>query len=141
MKGSTAAMPRKRKTSRLQPPVRIRDTSRTLPRVDARMVARALGADAAVLVPDGGSPFSLAAVRQELVRRLKSSGGRPALEGTVRRQKIPLSDEEWDRLEHLSSLFADSGVRATAGQVARILLSLILEKVMPDESRRSHRHA
>ena len=138
MKGMTS-MPRKRKPA-LQPPVRIHDTSRTLPRVDPQMVARALGADAVLDVLDGGSPFSLAAVRQELARRLKSSGGRPALEGSVRRQKIPLSDNEWDRLERLSSVFADSGVRATAGQVARILLSLILEKVLPDKRPRS-RHA
>lgn len=118
----------KRRT-RTPQPERIIDTGRTEPRIEAAEFARALGARRVGASATGGSPVSRAAVRRELVRLLKSTGGRPALEGSLRRQKIPLSDEEWDQLEHLSEIFEESGVKATAGQVARVLLRLALARV------------
>ena len=69
----------------------------------------------------GGSPVSRTAVRQELARLLRSTGGRPGLEGSLRRQKIPLSGDEWVQLEYLSEVLEDSGITASAGQVARVL--------------------
>jgi hypothetical protein len=52
----------------------------------------------------------------------------------LRRQKIPLSDDEWGQLEYLSELFEDSGIKATAGQVARVLLRLALKRVAGDDA-------
>ena len=59
----------------------------------------------------------LAELRQALAAALKSSGGRPTLEGTARRQKIPMSDPDWAKLEELARAFRAEGVHATAGQV------------------------
>jgi hypothetical protein len=75
------------------------------------------------------APLTLFALREELVHRLQSSGGRPALAGTTRRAKIPLSDEEWGQLEELAAAIASPGFAPSAGQVASVLLSLSLHSV------------
>src|SRR5947209_11976355 len=88
----------------------IRDTGPVEPRLDPKVVAAALGAEPTGVTLEGAlSPLTLMVVRQELVRRLQSSGGRPALKGTTRRPKIPLSDAEWSELEALAAAVAAPG--------------------------------
>jgi hypothetical protein len=106
---------------------RIRDTSATLPRIEPSEVAAALGAEPTGVTLEGAlSPLTLLVVRQEVVRRLQSSGGRPALSGVSRRAKIPLSDAEWSELERLAAAIASPGCAPTAGQVASVLLTAAL---------------
>lgn len=101
---------------------RIKVTSPRGQRVPPEQVAAALGAEKAPGKVRAQSPDTLAVVRQELVRRLSSSGGRPSLAGTSRRQKIPLDDEDWERLRLIAEALRDDEVRPTAGQVASVLL-------------------
>lgn len=108
----------------------IQDASATLPQIDPSRVQQALGAeDATERLAETLSPVTLFALRQELMRRLQSSGGRPALVGTTRRAKIPLRDEEWQQLEELASAIASPGFAPSAGQVASVLLRLSLDAV------------
>jgi len=72
------------------------------------------------------SPVALLAVRSELARCLRSTGGRPSLQGTARRQKIPMADADWGRLQNLAASVTDTGLRATAGQVASVILRRFL---------------
>lgn len=72
------------------------------------------------------SPVALLAVRSELARFLRSTGGRPSLEGAARRQKIPMADADWDRLQDLAAKVSGTGLRATAGQVASVILHRFL---------------
>ncbi len=108
----------------------IRDTGSTLPRVDPARVQEVLGAErvaeglTAVL-----APVTLSAVREELLRRLQSTGGRPGLSGVSRRAKIPLNDQEWLELEELAAAISSPGFAPTAGQVASVLLRLSLHSV------------
>ena len=95
----------------------IRDTGPALPRVEPARVREAL------------APVTLFTVREELVRRLQSSGGRPGLSGVSRRAKIPLSDQEWLGLEGLAAAISSPGFAPTAGQVASVLLTLSLHSV------------
>jgi hypothetical protein len=109
---------------------RIRDTSPTLPRIEATHVQEELGAEAtdkALQKPP--APISLFALREEIVKRLQSSGGRPALEGVTRRAKIPLSDQEWFQLEELAAAISSPGFAPSAGQVASVLLTTSLHAV------------
>jgi hypothetical protein len=109
---------------------RVRDTSACQPRVSPAQVQEALGAEVApARLEEALGPITLFAVRQELVSRLQSSGGRPALEGATRRAKVPLSDEEWSQLEGLAATVASPGFAPSAGQVASVLLSLALRSV------------
>ena len=109
---------------------RIRDTSETIPRIDPDEFARALGAEASgVSLEEILAPITLQAVREELFKRLQSSGGRPALSDTTRRPKIPLSDADWAKLEQVASTFSSPGSAPSAGQVASILLSMSLNLI------------
>jgi hypothetical protein len=109
----------------------IRDTAGTLERISHSQVDQALGAEeTSDKLMEALAPVTLFAVRAELSNRLQSSGGRPALAGTTRRAKIPLSNEEWDSLEKLAVAITSPGFAPSAGQVASILLTLSLQAVM-----------
>ncbi|MGH7171004.1 MAG: hypothetical protein ACRELG_12060 [Gemmataceae bacterium] len=108
----------------------IRDSGTALPRIDPARIPEALGAeDSAEALTEALAPVTLLALREELLRRLQSSGGRPALAGTTRRAKIPLRDEEWEKLEELATAMASPGFAPSAGQVASVLLTLSLHSV------------
>jgi hypothetical protein len=108
----------------------IRDTSTPLPRVTPEMVATSLGADVSGQgLVEALAPITLFALRSELLGRLQSSGGRPALSNTSRRAKIPLGDAEWAELEELAAAVSAPGFSPSAGQIASVLLSLALRSV------------
>ena len=97
----------------------VRDTGPALPRVEPARVQEALGAEpAAEGLAEVLAPVTLFTVREELVRRLQSSGGRPGLSGVSRRAKIPLSDQEWLDLEELAAAITSPGARAQCGFAA-----------------------
>ena len=108
----------------------IRDTSPSLARVDPNKVQEALGAEStAERLEEALGPVTLFALREELVNRLQSSGGRPALAGVTRRAKVPLNDEDWLRLEELAAAVSSPGFAPSAGQVASVLLTLSIHSV------------
>lgn len=110
--------------------LRIIDTSKTLESVDSIYVAESLGAELLEAVKDSsGSPFTIKAVKQELLLRLRSSGGRPGLMGATRRQKIPLSEDEWQKLQKLSDELARANVNTTPGQIAGIIIHCALKNL------------
>jgi hypothetical protein len=80
-----------------------------------------------------GDPISLVLLRAELFKRLHSSGGRPALKGVSRRVKIPVSEQEWQKLEKLAASISEAGFTPSAGQVASVLLALSLRSVTETE--------
>jgi hypothetical protein len=84
-------------------------------------VAHALGAEA-VPGDQQASSAALSRLRRHLSTALKSTGGRPGLEGAERRQKVPMSDEDWNDLQKIAESFATSEGGPTAGQVASQLL-------------------
>src|SRR5580700_1797675 len=94
-------------------PIRIKPS--TMPKLDPVEVAKALGAKPLpVKVPEGGGPLSLFAVRQELFRRLQSSGGRPGLPDADKVAKVPVSETQWKRLEELATAMAAPGFSPSA---------------------------
>jgi hypothetical protein len=120
---------------------RIKSTSKPLPGVKTKSkgqrtiakakVGKSIGAKRVEAVKDevAGSPPSLFGVRQELYQRLRSTGGRRSLEGAVRRQKIPLLEGDWERLEKVATLSASEGIQPTPAQVASILLHKALNEL------------
>lgn len=106
---------------------RINDVGKSVRKVSPKTVARELGA---TLIHEGiaikqGS-INLLALRREIRNRLESTGGRPKLAGTDRRQKIPLKDSDWHQLERFAVLLRETGLNVTAGQIASALLHLVL---------------
>ena len=119
----------------------VRPASSRTRRIEPEEVASALGAEAPPEGPRAGAlgPITLYAVREALLHRRQSSGGRPALAGTNLRAKVPLSDQEWVRLEELASALSVTGFSPSAGQVASVLLSMALESVTERLARESRR--
>lgn len=120
---------------------RIKSNSKPLPSIvsnsqrassiDKTMVAKSIGAEDSqeIEIDPKGSPFALFALRQELSKRLRSTGGRRSLEGVSRRQKIPLSEEDWKRLQKLAEVSQSEGVHPTPAQVASVLLLQALNEL------------
>jgi len=102
------------------------------------VIAKALGSEQVERTANvHGAPTSLHALRRELESRVRSTGGRPALEGATKIQKIPLKPEDWSRLEELAARLARQGVSATAGQVASVMVHSQLELLAPSAPRRA----
>lgn len=94
-------------------------------RVDSKAVAKALGAKKiGIGIDTRRGPISLFSLRQFLIGRLRSSGGRPALIGTTRkRKKIPLFAEDWGKLEKMAEYYREKeGISVTPGQIASALI-------------------
>lgn len=116
----------------------IRDTGAPPSRVEPSHVEAVLGAEeTAERLEDILAPITLLAVREELVKRLQSRGGRPALSGTTRRVKIPLRDTEWLALEEMAAAISSPGFAPSAGQVASVLLTLSVRSVASRVARSS----
>lgn len=91
-----------------------------------------LGAEVVGSAPvRGGAPLSRAALREEVFHRLRSTGGRPGLEGTDRK-KIPLTARDWEMVERVANDISEPGFRPSPMQVASIVLSVALRQM--DES-------
>lgn len=102
----------------------------TVRRLDPDAVAKALGGEPCPERIEGQpGPITLYALRNELIRRRQSSGGRPGIEGTNLRAKIPVGEQEWQRLEALADSLSAEGFSPSAGQVASVLLSIALRSV------------
>ena len=119
----------------------LRDSSPTVRRLDPKTVADALGGEPC---PEhiGGKPgpVTLYALRQELLRRRQSSGGRPGIEGTSFRAKVPVGEEDWHRLEAIATALSAQGFTPSAGQVASVLLSMALRSVTTDLKEKDGKH-
>ena len=106
----------------------VRHTGAAARSVGPQEIAKALGAVEVVSREKvHGAPIGLHALRRELESRVRSTGGRPALEGATKIQKIPLKPEDWSRLEDLAGELSRQGVSATAGQVASVMVHKQLE--------------
>jgi hypothetical protein len=109
---------------------RITVTSPRLPRMEPTAVAKALGAEPAADRAEGHpAALTLYALRAEIMRRLVSQGGRPRIEGTNQRVKIPVKDQDWHALESLASSLASKGFTPSPGQVASVLLNMAIQAV------------
>ena len=116
----------------------IRHTGTAARQVGPAAIAKALGAAEIVSRENvHGAPMSLHALRRELESRVRSTGGRPALEGASKIQKIPLKPEDWSRLEELADELSRQGVSATAGQVASVMVHSQLERLAPAATRQA----
>jgi hypothetical protein len=115
---------------------RIGDLGPAARRIDPAVVAEALGGEETG-IPLGreGGPVSSFQIRSELLSRLQSSGGRPALKDASRRVKIPVTESQWQELEDLAASFTDLGFVPSAGQVASVLLSLSLPAAKSEPNR------
>src|SRR5258707_1382535 len=103
---------------------RIQDTGPTLPQIDASELVDGIGAE-----PCGErqsvqlDPISLAHLGNELVQRLRSTGGRPSLADATERCKVPLSREDVAALSEIAATVQrTTGTKPSLAQIASIII-------------------
>ena len=107
-----------------KPARRIEVSGKPQRRIEPEEFAAALGAE-----PVGEAhapnldPVSLAALGSELIKRLRSSGGRPALADATEICRVPLSAEDMKELEKITAeIEQNTGTKPSAGQVVGVLV-------------------
>jgi len=95
----------------------------TMPRVDPKEVAEALGAELVGRVP-AGSQITHFGLQSALYHLLRSRGGRRSLEGAGDRKKVPLLEEDWERLVRLADEWC-----ASPAQIAAVMVHEVLEEL------------
>ncbi|HLY54918.1 MAG TPA: hypothetical protein VKS60_05140 [Stellaceae bacterium] len=88
------------------------------------------------------APPTLLAIRDIVMARLKSTGGRPALAGTDKKPRVPMSQDDWRLLEEIAAAAAEAvpGKPAKAvspAQVAGVLVHWALDATRNDPDLRA----
>jgi hypothetical protein len=119
---------------------RIQITGPGLPRVEADEFAEALGAEPSRERHSTPSDLiSLGELGNELLKRLRSTGGRPALEGATERCKVPLSPSDIAHLEQIiATIEAKTGTRPALGQIASVILQIHLNSLRASPAKKRH---
>ncbi len=110
----------------------IKNTGRTQREIDPKELANALGAeDVGLKIDTKQGVISLFGLREFIVGRLHSSGGRPALVGTIkRRNKIPFFKGDWFKLKMLAKYYKEKeGINVSPGQIASVLVHADISKI------------
>jgi hypothetical protein len=110
----------------------IKDIGSIQKEVDPELVAQALGAkEVGVAIDTAQAPISLFSLRQFIVERIRSSGGRPTLVGGgKKRNKIVFLANDWEKLKKLAKYYKDKeNINATPGQIASILIHMALTRI------------
>jgi hypothetical protein len=98
-------------------------------RVNPEEIEKGLGAEHVGLLLPAGSPLSAYVLRQELFRRLRSTGGRPGLDGTDMKPKIPMQRSQWEQLRRLAERVKTDDVHPTPAQLASVLLDAGIDQL------------
>lgn len=104
---------------------RIKDISKTQRRINDSLIEQALGAKKiGIKIDTRKNPVSLFTLRQFLIDRLISSGGRPTLKGAAKkRNKVPFLEDDWDKLKTMAEYYKrKDGITVSPGQVASAIV-------------------
>ena len=111
---------------------KIKNIGKTQRRVMPRKVIKSLSAERIGLHSDNKrGAISLFILRQLIVNKLHSNGGRPSLIGAQKnRTKIPLIKEDWSKLKEISEYYKNKeGMHVSPAQIASILIHNALDNV------------
>lgn len=110
----------------------IKDIGKTKRKIDAKVIANALGAEeVGTKIDTRRGPISLFSLRQFLVNQLHSTGGRPTLRGIrKKRNKISLATDDWEKLDKIAKHFKEKeGINVSSGQIASLLIHVEVSKI------------
>jgi hypothetical protein len=109
-------------------------------RVDRSNLQQQLGAAiSGTVLHRTDTPLGFVAVRQELIEKRRSTGGRPGFANAERR-KIPVAESVWRAVSDAAAEMAEPGFRPSPAQVASAILSVAVHRLGP-ELKRETRHA
>jgi hypothetical protein len=112
----------------------LKNVSRRATLIPAQEVIAALGGRSLTMkAGDAQAPVTLLAIRDALMERLRSTGGRPALAGDGSRQRVQVSANDWRRIADIADHVEVGRHKPSPAQVASVLIHLALERVSPGE--------
>ncbi|MBM4071100.1 MAG: hypothetical protein FJ271_19460 [Planctomycetes bacterium] len=113
------------------PARRIETSGKPQRRIEHEEFAAALGAEPMSEAHSPNlDPMSLAALGSELLKRLRSSGGRPALADATEICRVPLSAEDVKTLEGMVAQVGESsGARPSVGQLVSVIVRAHLQSL------------
>jgi hypothetical protein len=94
---------------------------------------RAIATQDVVAAFDTRAPAMLLAVRDALMDRLRSTGGRPALSGDGLRQRVHVSAQDWQRIADIADHVEVGRHKPSPAQVASVLIHLALKRISSKE--------
>lgn len=102
-------------------------------RIDPAELAAGLGASPCGEQVSGFlDPIALAELGTQLLRRLRSSGGRPALADATELCRVPLSAEDIKRLETMvEQIGGSAGAKPSVGQLVSVIVHRYLAELGP----------
>lgn len=111
----------------------IKDTSKAQRKIGKAEFVGLIGAeDTGIKVNRKLGPLSMHALKKFLMQKLRSSGGRPTIEGRAnKRNKIPMVAGDWEKLEALAQKYADQ-LKTTPGQIAAAIIHQVLNQGLSD---------
>lgn len=112
---------------------KVKITSKTLPKVAPKVVAKALGAE---LIYSVSKPIDLLEIKDTLQALLQSTGGRPGIKSAPKRIKIPKIGADWFQLKIIGvalSNMKDVPYVPSLAQLATIILHLGLSRISKEE--------
>lgn len=110
----------------------IKDISKTQKKINSSLIEKALGAKKiGIKIDTRKAPISLFELRQFLIEKLISSGGRPKLDGAAkRRNKIPLLEDDWDKLKSIAEYYKKKdGINVSPGQLASAIVHSFISHI------------
>ncbi|MCK4762958.1 MAG: hypothetical protein KAW12_12245 [Candidatus Aminicenantes bacterium] len=117
----------------------IKDISTTQKKINDELIQQALGAKKiGIKIDTKKAPVSLFQLRQFLIEKLTSSGGRPRLEGASKiRNKIPLLEGDWNKLQSIAEYYKKKdGISVSPGQIASAIVHSFIAGLDLSEERR-----
>lgn len=114
-------------------PKRIEILDKPKRRIDPAEIAAALGAEPiGAPVSRNADLIDLAELGTQLLNRLRSSGGRPALEDATEICRVPLSTEDVKILEDMvAEIEKSSGMKPSVGQLVSVMVRSQLSAAEP----------
>jgi hypothetical protein len=113
---------------------RLKNVSRKPRAIATQDVVAAFGGRSlAMKVGDTRAPAMLLAVRDALMDRLRSTGGRPALSGDGLRQRVHVSAQDWQRIADIADHVEVGRHKPSPAQVASVLIHLALKRISSKE--------
>lgn len=112
---------------------RLKVTSARQPRVSPEKVVQGFDGTPVGRLEGQVNPGDLLAIRDVLAARLKSSGGRPALDG-AEKHKVPVLNEDWEKLARVAEEVRHQwGISATAAQVCGAAIHVACQRLTDED--------
>lgn len=97
------------------------------------VIAAFNGRPLSMAVGNARAPDMLLAIRDVLMDRLRSTGGRPSLAGEGSRQRVQVTAQDWQRIADIADHVEVGRHKPSPAQVASVLIHLALERIPAKE--------